>query len=417
MPNRLFASLVSVCLSLLFMLPLQAAPSPAQTPQGDVPDIFGGREAQPGAWPWQAALVSASQADAYFGQYCGGTLIDPEWVVTAAHCVDGTEPQALDVVLGRHRLSTEEGERIAAAQIVVHPEFTSNPFSFSFDPDGDIALIRLSTPSNQQPIALFSGKAGEEEVRYVGGTATGWGLTEQFSYPDALHEVVVPLVAPILCTQIYGEVVTEEMLCAGYPKGNKDSCYGDSGGPLVVHSQDEGNWQQVGIVSWGSACGLYGSPGVYTRIASFKDWIDSCLTDMTSRDCTGFDLYEPDDQPQQATLIQSDSISQTHHFHDAADRDRVKFEAQRGKSYRIEVQPLGVQSDPLIWLYGSDGISPIAYNDDGGNGKAAQLIWHATGDAIVYIEIQDVANGRGVETAYSVVIQQVMPIYLPLVAP
>ena len=61
------------------------------------------------------------------------------------------------------------------------------------------------------------------------------------------------------------------MLCAGYPKGYKDSCYGDSGGPLVVHNQEEEQWQQVGIVSWGHYCGIYGAPGVYTRIASFVE--------------------------------------------------------------------------------------------------------------------------------------------------
>src|SRR5688500_18515972 len=81
-----------------------------QAPEED-PEIVGGREAEPGAWPWQAALVQAQSANAFNGQFCGGTLIAPEWVLTAAHCVDaGEEPGELHVVLGRHQLSTDAGE-------------------------------------------------------------------------------------------------------------------------------------------------------------------------------------------------------------------------------------------------------------------------------------------------------------------
>ncbi len=387
----------------------------AQSQQVDEPDIFGGREAEPGAWPWQVALVFSREPDAFLGQYCGGTLINPEWVLTAAHCVEGFQPQDIDVVLGRHLLSSDEGERIASGEIMIHPNFNYYTLSDSFDLDADIALIHLATPSTQQPVDLFSGTAGEEETLYVGATVTGWGLTDQFRYPDALHEVVVPFVSPDVCTQTYGDFVTEGMICAGYPKGNRDACYGDSGGPLIVHDPEKGGWQQIGIVSWGEYCGLYGSPGVYTRIASYTDWLDSCLTDAASQACTGSDAYEPDDQPQQATLIPSGNISQTHQFHTPTDRDWVKFEAEANSSYSIQVQPIGSDSDPLVWLYDSDGLTPLAYDDDSGGGKAAELLWHAERAATLFVEIQDAAKSRGDGTAYHVTIQEVSIVYLPVV--
>ena len=89
------------------------------TPQAraqDAPDIIGGRESAPGAWPWQAAIVFSRYENAYVGQYCGGSLIAPEWVLTAAHCVDGEPAVPMDVVLGRNKLSVAEGERISVTR-------------------------------------------------------------------------------------------------------------------------------------------------------------------------------------------------------------------------------------------------------------------------------------------------------------
>jgi secreted trypsin-like serine protease len=440
MRKRLIATLVPLFLTLLFVLPLRSAPLSAQASapihaplsplsaepqQANVPEVFGGREAQPGAWPWQAALVFASISDAFLGQYCGGTLIAPDWVLTAAHCVDGFEAREMEVVLGRHRLGSDEGERLTIAQIIAHPDFNYDPFSLTVDLDSDLALIRLATRSTQQPVMLYDGEAGREETAYIGATVTGWGLTEQLTYPDALREVVVPLVAPETCIQEYGSLVTENMICAGYPKGNKDSCYGDSGGPLVVHVQVEGEqdvlqadggWRQIGIVSWGRYCGTAGAPGVYTRVSRFTDWIHACMTGGTSPACTGSDLYEPDDQPEQATVISTTKVIQTHHFHIESDRDWLKFEAKAGGTYRIDVEPLGSLSDPLIWLYDDDGLTALAYDDDGGIGKAAHLQWRASRDAVLFVEIQDGANAKGTKTAYLVAIEQVTPLYLPRIA-
>ena len=94
----------------------------------------------------------------------------------------------------------------------------------------------------------------------------------------------------------------------------------------------------------------------------------------------------------------------------------MKFEVKAGSSYRIEAQPLGVQSDPLVWLYDSDGVTTLAYDDDSGKGKAAQLVWQAALDAALLVEVQDAVNAKGNETAYRLVIQQVMIVRLPIIA-
>jgi secreted trypsin-like serine protease len=410
---RFFLLLWSVCVASLPLAPGLAQTTQAQTT--DSPDIFGGREAEPGAWPWQAALVIAAEPNAHFGQFCGGTLISAEWVLTAAHCADIFEPTEVEVVLGRHQLSSDVGERIAVTQIYVHPDFNYTPLSFGFDIASDLALFHLATPSAQQPAAIYRGEVGAEETRYAGATVTGWGYTEQADFPDILHEVEVPLVSHAACVENYGQLVTESMVCAGYPKGHKDVCYGDSGGPLVVHSQEEG-WRQIGIVSWGSGCGYAGEPSVYTRVGSFTGWIDACLADATSQTCLGSDDYEPDNQSSQATLLSSGSFSQTHNLHHRGDRDWLKFEAEAGKLYNIEARPLGTLSDPLLWLYESDGLTPITFDDDSGGLRAARLEWRAPISGTFYIEIQDLANATGQRSAYNVEIQNTITSYLPRIS-
>lgn len=248
----------------------------------DTPQIIGGSEAKPGAWPWQVAIVSHNNPDAYAGQYCGGSLLDPNWVLTAAHCVTiGTtvDPAAgVDIIVGRHALTETGGQRLGVSQIIVHPAWDPEAYDY------DIALLRLAETVELtgslgqagavQPVTL----ATPDEPALVAterlATVTGWG-TRKFAvndYPVALYQTSVPLVSAADCAAAYpAENITARMLCAGFVEGGKDSCQGDSGGPLVV--KDNGVWKQVGIVSWGDGCGDPGVPGVYTRLPSFHSWI------------------------------------------------------------------------------------------------------------------------------------------------
>ena len=109
----------------------------------DQPQIVGGEEAVPGAWPWQVALVHSDSASLYDGQYCGGVLVDEQWVLTAAHCVDGFSTADFDIALGVHNLLKPEPnyQRISPRSITIHPDYNPNSY------DSDIALVQLETPA------------------------------------------------------------------------------------------------------------------------------------------------------------------------------------------------------------------------------------------------------------------------------
>lgn len=279
--------LVAAALGGMLLLSLVAtgtAVAQPPVPTGEpVPQIVGGQEAEPGAWPWQVALLQARNPSLYDAQFCGGSLLSELWVLTAAHCVEGAEPADIDVVAGIHNLVYPDPgyQRIPANLIIVHPDYEPELFR------NDIALIRLSQPAQTgiEPGALPVSPvtpldAGAPPVDGLLATVTGWGnrsMTE-LDYPDTLHEVVVPIVDNATCSEAYGDL-PGTMLCAGYMnKGGRDSCGGDSGGPLVIYDETAAAWQLAGIVSWGYGCGLPGYPGVYTRVSAFESWFMPYVT-------------------------------------------------------------------------------------------------------------------------------------------
>ncbi|MCS6828213.1 MAG: trypsin-like serine protease [Caldilinea sp.] len=241
------------------------------------PTIIGGGPADPGEYPWQVALLQANTGQ-WWG--CGGSLISPSWVATAAHCVSEggsavTSPSALHVVVGRHDLTTNEGQRIPVAEVHVHPNF--NPATF----DSDIALLRLRYPvtltTTVQPIALVTAGDAALFAPGVEATVTGWGTRTAGApdFPNELYEVNVPIVAQDVCAFTYaaqGAQITNNMLCAGLAVGGKDACQGDSGGPLIV-PDGAGGFKLAGVVSWGIGCAQPGLPGIYTRVSNFVEWI------------------------------------------------------------------------------------------------------------------------------------------------
>lgn len=250
------------------------------------PQIVGGTEAQPGEWPWQVALVWAN-ADAVYGQYCGGSLINKEWVLTAGHCVTDQvwrefSPDKIEVIVGRHALSSNEGQRLGVVELMAHPNY--NPTTTDFD----VGLLHLKTPvmlsDKVQPIELAG--LSDESLFKVGvmATVTGWGSQsgQTHSYPDGLYQVSVPMVSNEICNQSYNGAITEAMLCAGFAGGGKDACQGDSGGPLVVPNAQKNGYVQVGIVSWGEGCALSGYYGVYTAVPRFKNWIENQIGSVSS---------------------------------------------------------------------------------------------------------------------------------------
>lgn len=373
MTARRSPSLVRVgllVLHLLWMLGgflLFAGGVTAQEP-AHAPDILGGREAQPGAYPWQVALIDPLQPNTYAGQFCGGSLIDEEWVLTAAHCVEGKEPSLIDVLVGAHRLS-DSGTRIPGAQVIPHPGYDPTQL------DHDLALIRLSTPVTYTPISLYQTISGTSEFDHLRATVIGWGAKEisgwSAVYPDALREVSLPLVDPTRCQQST-EVITDAMLCAGYETLTMGACYGDSGGPLMVQ-QPNGSWTQIGIVSWGPfGCIASGMYDVFTRVSSYWEWITACTTDPNR--CLGGDPFEPDNHFADAQQMNGTLLHQMHTFHEEGDQDWVRMEVEAGKEYLFLTGSITDTASALhtvLWLFDSDGRTPITYTE----GIAPQTNW------------------------------------------
>ncbi len=252
----------------------------ARSTHTEQPNIIGGNVVQyPGKWPWQVALIDNLQGTLYNGQFCGGSLISRDFVLTAAHCVTSKKADDIDVLLGQNSIFgglAPTGQQIRVAEIIVYPNYQlAAPY------DSDLALLRLAQPAvltdTVQPIRVAIPGFSTLFAAGITATVTGWGNISASStdYPFDLYEVEVPIYNQSTCVANYASIkgtITENMLCAGLPQGGKDSCQGDSGGPLVVRNGN--TWLQAGVVSWGSGCAQPNLPGVYTRLANFASWVN-----------------------------------------------------------------------------------------------------------------------------------------------
>jgi secreted trypsin-like serine protease len=234
------------------------------------PQIVGGAIVTPNEFPWQALL--------YIGGYmCGGTLIHPQWVLTASHCVEGMTAGQATVYLGLHdrnsfTLATNPYLQVATvSQILMHASYNS------YTTDYDVALLKLTAPvSLTTGVQIIPLAASGQAALYTADTpltVSGWGTTSSGGNTSRyLRKVTVPVVSNAKCNTLYGGGITARMMCAGDTvNGGVDSCQGDSGGPLI--GQQNGNWVQVGIVSWGVGCADAAYPGVYTNVANLRSWV------------------------------------------------------------------------------------------------------------------------------------------------
>lgn len=236
--------------------------------------IIGGKEASPTAYPFMTALIRAGQEEV--SPFCGASYIGGRYVLTAAHCISNEVAAGVDVWIGGFDTTQpDSGKRVAVAQIYSHESYDD------FTTNNDIAIIELvEEVADVTPIKMIT---AEMEATLNDGfefTVMGWGNTdtEAPSFPQKLREVNVPLYNRAQCITDYTQEgaeesgITDQMLCAGFVEGGKDSCQGDSGGPLVF--QREGEWYQAGVVSFGNGCAEANAPGVYTRLSQFNQWME-----------------------------------------------------------------------------------------------------------------------------------------------
>lgn len=259
--------LVALLLTLALLPATAASGQDAAPDDGPDGEIIGGVRADPGEYPFQVALLAHAGATRSSAQFCGGTLISPDTVLTAGHCVVGARAADIDVLAGTHRLDAGGGGiRVRARAIRLHPGYDDNTL------EHDIAVIQLGQDLPYDTVRpAVPGDLGLYPANTM-ATTIGWGdmdiaRTTQ-DYPSHLREVEVPIVSDVDCATAYPVGLFPGMVCAGdLVDGGEDSCYGDSGGPLMV--PDGGDWVQVGIVSTGTDCARRRFPGIYTEVASY----------------------------------------------------------------------------------------------------------------------------------------------------
>jgi secreted trypsin-like serine protease len=269
----------------------------------DTEMIVGGHQVPDGKFPWQVRLYQS--IDDVKG-FCGGSIVAPQWILTAGHCAvadsDLTEnlKPADKIFVGYGSTDRTKTTKIESEEIIVNPGFLTHGLASG----DDVALIKLKEPiPDAKPVEYAT---SDTDTKFVTPgarvTVTGWGaiwdpkdkdivdllsklspqtdVSEKLNYPKKLYEVDIQVMDRGECRSIYEPLqlkIADSEICAMKPRSASNSCYGDSGGPLMVKATNPSRYVQIGVVSWGDRCGRAGNPNVFSRVSAFADWIKDTI--------------------------------------------------------------------------------------------------------------------------------------------
>ncbi|HUG83247.1 MAG TPA: trypsin-like serine protease [Euzebya sp.] len=410
-PRRLaLAACLLIVITVLWGLLPAGAAAATSDPSGF--SVVGGQTAATGRWPSVVALVRQSEPDDVAGQLCGGTAIAPDLVLTAAHCFHDRSghvvraPDQMRVVAGRTDLSASGGTELQGTEVYVHPSYDARRHR------NDLAVLRvggdLGVPAQVMIGAQAAGPFEGDQATVVGWGRTGQGDEGASRQTSQLHEATVPITDDAGCRQAYQSILDLRVhLCAGgggsadWPAA--DACTGDSGGPLLVR-QPNGEPVQIGITSFGpDNCGV-GEPGVYSRVAAMRDFVDEVLAGAVAPTILpGADVTL--DAPGVAVRIHDGAAPPTDIISQAVAASRAVFDAGRAE-LAILARDDGF-ADALAGSSLGYGRGPLLFTSSSGpldGGTQAELlravqpgatIYLLGGQAAVPLEVEEHLHGLG----------------------